>query len=470
MTDRQAVIYARVSADTTGKARSVTEQEAECRELCESEGWPVRSVVVDNNISASQWGGKERPGYKQLLTTLRPGDILVCWEPSRITRQPRELEDVIDLCVDRGVILGYVSGEIYDPSKARDRRAMRQDSVDSAYEADKARDRILRAHRANLKARKAHGKIPFGYRAERDPDTGEVLARVPHPTEAPVVQEAFLRVLAGEPLYTIAQDFNRRQVPSYGASVKWTQTSLGYLLRRATYAGLRTHKGEIVGPGTNWEPLIDEADWRKVQAILSNPSRRTQRGNAPSRLLSGIAVCGVCGAGVERIKGYKGRDMYSCSAPQRHVQRPQQAVDELAVEYMLSILSDPRMVARLSAAEDEGDHELADALETARALRQRLEEHYAEAAEGIISGRALGAIESRLQPQIDAAEARANSYMVDPVLAQVAGPDARQRWEALSFAQQREVLRAALSVVIRPAGRGRRNYDVAETVDISWRE
>src|SRR5574340_1062730 len=72
----KAVIYARVSSDTSGRAKSVTEQEAECRAVCERNNWHVSEVLVDNDRGASRWSAKDRPEYRRLADVLEAGDVL----------------------------------------------------------------------------------------------------------------------------------------------------------------------------------------------------------------------------------------------------------------------------------------------------------------------------------------------------------------------------------------------------------
>jgi DNA invertase Pin-like site-specific DNA recombinase len=82
----RAIIYTRVSADQTGQGRSVASQEAECRAMCDRNGWEVAEVLCDNDIGASRWSGKKRPEYRRLTEVLRQGDVLVTWEASGLQR------------------------------------------------------------------------------------------------------------------------------------------------------------------------------------------------------------------------------------------------------------------------------------------------------------------------------------------------------------------------------------------------
>ena len=108
----RAAIYVRISKDRTGAGLGVARQEEDCRALCERRGWLIARVYVDNDVSA--YSGKPRPAWRELLADLEAGrmDAVVCWHVDRLTRSPRELEDVIDLHDGQGIALATVTGEI----------------------------------------------------------------------------------------------------------------------------------------------------------------------------------------------------------------------------------------------------------------------------------------------------------------------------------------------------------------------
>ena len=76
---------------------------ADCRRLCEREGWEVVDEYVDNDISA--YSGKRRPRYEAMLEDIRAGrlDAVVAYHQDRLTRSPREFEDFLDICETAGV-------------------------------------------------------------------------------------------------------------------------------------------------------------------------------------------------------------------------------------------------------------------------------------------------------------------------------------------------------------------------------
>jgi site-specific DNA recombinase len=70
----------------------------------------VYRVYVDNDVPA--YSGKRRPAWDELLADVAAGLVsaVVCWHVDRLTRSPRELEEVIDLDDQRGIVLATVSG------------------------------------------------------------------------------------------------------------------------------------------------------------------------------------------------------------------------------------------------------------------------------------------------------------------------------------------------------------------------
>jgi site-specific DNA recombinase len=61
-----------------------------------------------------------------------------------------------------------------------------------------------------------------------------------------------------------------------------------------------------------WKPILDEATWRAVDSILGSTKSRVER--KPGGLLTNIARCGKCGAGMI-IARKKGTFYYLCRGP-----------------------------------------------------------------------------------------------------------------------------------------------------------
>ncbi len=458
----RAAIYTRVSTDPRGSGRSVAEQETDCRAVAERAGWEIVHVFTDNDRSASRYATKQRPEFRNLIEFVERGecDVLVTWEASRFQRDLEAYVRLRELCRRQGVLWSY-SGRTYDLSRTDDRLATGLDALLAERESDMTRDRVLRAVRSNAHTGRPHGKILYGYRREYD-DKRQLIGQIVDDEEAAVVREAARRVLGGETPYAVAQDFNRRGIPTPRDGRAWDLTQVKRLCTNPGYAAKRVHRGAVVGDAT-WPPILDDATHHALVARLSDPQRRTQRDSAVKHLLSGIAVCGVCG-GRLRVQKNRGFLAYLC-VDGFHVSRKESDVDAFVEAVVVERLSRPDLLELMTAGESD---DVAAALEEAREKRARLQGFYDAAAVGDLTPAALSRIEARLLPEIDAAERRAQRASVSPVLADVTGPDAEKRWQALTLPQKREVISLLMRVRILPARRGARTFD-PETVAVDWR-
>lgn len=443
----RAVIYARVSRDTAG-GRSVEEQQGECRAECERQGWAVADVLVDNDISASRYSTKDRPEYARLRAILRPGDVLVTWEASRAQRDLARYVELRDLCAERGVFWSY-SGRLFDLRDGDDRFATGLDALLAEKEAEQTRSRILRAHRANLAAGKPHGRVPYGYRVVRDPETGKSIGREPHPVEAPLLQEAARRVLDGQSSRSVLAWINEITA---GTGWRWNLTTLKDRLCNPVYAGYRTHDERITGPGT-WEGLWDLEAHDNLVAMYAARSTGTQpRGSEPRYLLTGIATCAVCGDKLQRAK-VKGVSTVSC--PGRHLGRKMETIDAVVTRVIESVLSTPEALAAMADSSSD-----TAAVTAARAQLAELQKRLEAVEEQIIDGTmpaATGArITTRLSEQIAEAEAAAAPVFTSGVVADLAAaPDPVATWRTLPLTAKREFIRTTMTIKVHRIGKGR---------------
>ena len=94
----RAAIYCRLSKNRKGKKANVKDQERDCRDFIEAQGWRLVGVYVDDGISASDKSDKPRGQFLNLMADLRAGviDVIVASEFTRLYRRPRELEELLD--------------------------------------------------------------------------------------------------------------------------------------------------------------------------------------------------------------------------------------------------------------------------------------------------------------------------------------------------------------------------------------
>ena len=436
----RAAIYTRVSQDRNRKGRSVSEQEAECRAFAEREGWTVEAVYSDNDRSASRYATKGRPEFERLLADLGKFDVLVTWEASRATRDLAVYASMREACRLAGVKWAY-SGRVYDFDRTDDSFSSVLDIAIAEREAGDTRRRVLRAVRAQANAGKPHGRVPFGYMRQYDPATRELVAQVPHPVEAPLLIEAADRVLSGESIYSITKDFRARGI-GYIADNHRIQR----LLKSPTYAGKRVYRGDAIGDA-QWPALIDPERWEALQAILTAPERSRFHGSEPRHLLSGVAVCGVCGGQIISLMNRGKYPKYSCRYGYC-VARNQTMTDELVTAVVKNILMRPDALEAIHA---EAEPDVSGAAQELRELEARLEGLYTQAADGSLSASGLAKVESAVLAKIEAARARLRSLRT-PQRLTIPDPAATaERWDTLPLIEQREIIRALMEVRIMPA-------------------
>lgn len=109
--------------------------------------------------------------------------------------------------------------------------------------------------------------------------------------EAAIIRELADRILLGETLWTITADLHRRAVATAQGG-QWAPSTVRLILRNPRIAGLPTGVRE-----TRYPPILAEATWRKVSAVLDDPARQAHRSTGrPRHLLSGgFLTCGLCG-------------------------------------------------------------------------------------------------------------------------------------------------------------------------------
>ena len=430
----EGVIYTRQSLDRNG-GRSTDDQERECRAEAARLGVPVVAVFCDKGISASRYG-KARPDWEKCKKYLRDDQMLFMWESSRSARDLEEFVTLRNHCAKVGVLVSY-SGRVLDFSKGDDRFTGGLDALLAERESEQFRERVLRGKRSGAINGRPAGRVKWGYRVA-SPGVWE-----PDPVEAPKVQESVARLLRGDSAYSIIQWLGTQL--GYQPS---TVTTLRRALRSPTYAGLRVHKGEVVGKGA-WPALITEEQHRQL-------ARRTRQRSSPPaspeprHLLSGIAKCGKpgCGAGVGWRKNYHGTPTYACR--KGHVSRLADPLDKLVEHRLFNDLAlvDPSKYKR----DDSASAAIRDELD---AVDRDLADYREMAMNREVTPESFAMFEKALIAQEAALKARLESFDSQP-------PDlnaVRARWDRDDVRERRRIISSFLTVTIYPSTQGHKVGD-----------
>ncbi|MHB1554310.1 MAG: recombinase family protein [Acidimicrobiales bacterium] len=471
----RAAVYVRISQDREGAGLGVHRQEADCRALAERKGWEVAEVYVDNDVSA--YSGKPRPAWQRLLADVDADtiDAVVCWHVDRLTRSPRELEDVIAHAERHGLDLATVSGDV-DLATPTGRMVARMLGAAARHEAEhKAeRQRRERRHSAERGRVSGGGTRPYGYADDR--------VTLVEP-EAEVIREAALRALAGESLSTICDDLARRGVTT-PTGRHWQPRTLRRLLASARISGRREHRprdsytggtrpllGEIVADAV-WPAIVSADDSDRLRRLLADPARRMKFTPASGRtyLLSGILRCAKCGhgmvgrprSGVPRYVCPNVPGTESCGGTATNAER----TDALIRDVVLVALDSPEMREALTRG-DEVDPALLDAV---RKDEDALADLAAEKDDGLIERGEYLSRRSRIAGRLDTNRRKVARQIRPRPLASIGGTydEMLMKWEALSVSQRRAVVAAVLDRVdVHPARPGVR-WDPDRFVPV-WR-
>jgi len=460
-----AAVYARISSDQDGSALGVSRQVADCRRLAESLGWLIGGEYVDNDVSA--YNGKRRPAYERMLDDVRDGlrDAVLVYHPDRLTRRPLELEQFLETVTAAGVRhVRFVSGGPSEIGDGDGLMVLRVLAAVAANESASKSRRIRRKLDEVAAAGRPHGggNRSFGYQADR------ITVR---PDEAEAIRVVVARFLAGESLRSLCAWLDTEGITTVRGN-EWRTTGLRTTITSPRIAGLRQHRGQIVGEAV-WKPIITVADRDRVLARFEQIASSGRR--SPRRyLLSGLARCSKCGgtlfsaarADTRRYVCLSGPDHRGCGG----ITVVAAPLEELVTDAVLYRLDTPQLADALTGQADDQNQTrtLSDALAEDRAQLDELAALYADRQ---VSSRewiaARNPIEARIRDTERALMRLTRSDALTGVVGN--GQQLRSMWNTLNLTRQAAIIRAILDhVLIHPGSPTATRFE-SERAELAWR-
>jgi site-specific DNA recombinase len=472
-TPTRAVIYTRISRDDSGEGKSNRRQEDECRRLTDYRRWDVVGVVDDISRSAYKRGVK-REGWQRVLRMVERGevDVIVVYHLDRVTRNMRDLEDLLDLVQKYGVGTATVVGDI-DMTGDMGRMLARILAAVATAEVERKSTRQKDAN----KQRRAEG-LPWqsGWRAFGYELDGTLI-----PAEAALIREAASDVLAGASLKSIARrwrDLGVSTPRSAKGAEGWTHNGVRSILLNPKNAGLSTYKGEIIGKGA-WEPILSEDTHTLLVARLTDPVRRTNgNGRKAANLLSGIAKCATCEEPV--IGGTVGRSVQVAGKRKATGERVQ--VYKCKNDHLSTVRDDADEIVRTAFAlavratrpgllmpiHRKGAD--ASALQTqAQQISDDLNALSSSFASRRITLEQLETASAALLSQRDSVERQISDGHSGEVDARVLRDENVRRFLEHDLDNQRAILSRLAEIRLYPKGRGKKNVPITEQVTMHLR-
>lgn len=466
---KRAAIYARISNDNTqedGEGLGVARQVRLARERCTERGFEIVGVYEDNDVSG--YSGKRRRGFEALCASIRDGevDVVVAFAPDRLTRHPRELENLIDLLEESRTAVETIVGGAYDLTTPGGRNVARILGSVARLESEtkSARLRAKQAELARAGKLSGGGNRLFGYRKVFAEGTENLTGRGRRligleiePTEEAHVREAAARILAGASLRATANYLNALGVTSTLGN-KWDGSSLKQMLCSPSLAGFRVHP-EAGTVKAAWPAIISLDEHKRLCAILGSPERNVSRGR-DKHLLTDRLVCGGCGRKMVSMPLVNGKRTYFCKNDRGGCGR-KIAAESLELHVFDTVREAvksgnySRVVATVEAPDNTSEATLAELADIER-RGEVLAEMFAAGEIGRTEWRAA---RDGLDARRVAAEARLGSATVIERRQPVTEGDI-DNWDELPRERQRDIIARVLpTIIVGPAKRGANKFD-----------
>lgn len=287
---KKAAIYIRVSTDAQMEGYSVEAQQEALEAYCISKGLRNYELYIDGGFTGSNL---ERPAMQRLIADVKAGQIshVLVYKLDRLSRSQKDTLHLIEDILNPNDVSFVSLNESMDTGTPMGRLMLGILSAFAQLERENIRERTRMGMKERVKAGywMGGGKVPFGY----DYDAGQGIL-VPN-KDAELVREMYRLYLKGYSPADIAQITGVR----YDRLV--TQ-----ILRRKTNIGIIRYKGEDY-QGKH-QPLISREIYDRT--LLEMEQRSGKNIHSRINLLTGLVVCGHCGAKMRYQKwGDKGHKL-----------------------------------------------------------------------------------------------------------------------------------------------------------------
>lgn len=285
--------YVRVSTENQIENYSIEEQTERLKAYCKARNWTIYKLYIDAGYSG---GSTNRPALKQMIEDISQNliNMVVVYKLDRLSRSQK---DTLTLIEDEFLAksIDFVSiSENFDTSTPFGRAMIGILSVFAQLEKDQITERFTMGRIGRAKSGYFHGgpTPPTGY----DYIDGHLVI---NEYEAMQVREVFERFLKGQSIHSIRSYMSKHYTNKYG---NWkSHTLVLNILRNSTYIGKVKFKGTVYEG--NHKPIISEDAFYAAQRLLNSSERENKKTAVQknpfraSNLLTGLLICGKCGAG-----------------------------------------------------------------------------------------------------------------------------------------------------------------------------
>jgi site-specific DNA recombinase len=431
----RAAIYARYSTELQRDA-SIEDQVRLCTSRIDTEKWTPAGVYTDHAMSGSI---RMRPGYQKLLEDARAGafDIVVSEALDRLSRDQEDVAGLFKHLSFSGIKLFTIAeGEIAELQVGF------KGTMNALFLKD-LRQKVHRGLEGRVRKGKSGGGLSYGYQVVRELDVrGELVrgGRRIDESQAAIVRRIFEAFATGKSPRAIAKELNLAAIPGPGGR-PWSDTMIrGHRTRgtgilhnellggRIVWNRQRFVKDPVTGkrlprlnPEKDWVVheapelrIVEPELWKRVRARLDRISdsapvaraRARQFWNRPKHLLTGLLICGGCGATYATAR----RHYVACSAARRQgicenrKGIPRHVLEELVTDALRRHLLQPAHVAEFIRAFHVEMNRQQNDVQATIALKQRELFEITRKLDGLTEAIADGLRAEGLQAKLDELE------------------------------------------------------------------
>ncbi len=344
---RLAVVYVRQST-----AQQVLHHEESTRlqyglvDRARELGWrKERILIIDDDLGRSAAGSDQRSGFKRLVSevSLDHVGMILGVEISRLARSSKDWHQLLEICALFSTLIADADG-IYDASHYNDRLLLGLKGTMSEAELHVIKQRMHQGKLSKARRGELGFAVPTGYVRSSsgemlfDPDeeVQQVVGLIFRKFEELGTLNAVLRYLVKN---GVRLGIRVREGEAKG-KLEWrrpNRMTLQNTLKNPIYAGTyaygkrridprkkksgRPHTGKTVAPPEEWHVLLKDRlpayiSWEQYEKNLRQLESNRAAANAKGAprggkaLMSGLVVCGRCGARMslrynsERVHGY----------------------------------------------------------------------------------------------------------------------------------------------------------------------
>lgn len=276
--------YCRVSTENQIENYSIDEQRERLEAFCKAKGWSKPEMFIDPGFSG---GSLERPALRSLLEDVKRGKFgtVVVYKLDRLSRSQKDTLYLIEDVFNKYGVSFVSVCENFDTGTPFGKAMIGILSVFAQLEKDQITERFTMGRIGRAKSGLFHGggNAPTGY----DYVDGHLIV---NEFQAIQVREVFERFGNGESVHSI-------QRAMHGKYNGWSNHTLVYnVLKNSIYIGKVKFNG--VEYDGEHAPIIDRELFYRTQELM-NSRNIPDKQKTPFRagfLLSGLIICGNCGA------------------------------------------------------------------------------------------------------------------------------------------------------------------------------